>query len=166
MLDHEKSNALRNSAKSGVRQGTSAGPVTSSSSQPSGTLTVRSLHVRYIVAGNPNTPKEVLTKLACDSLENVRRRVAENPRTPVDVLKQLVFDESADVRLSVAENPNAPVEVIEDLARDENADVRYGVAENPHIPLHILSRLSEDENPYVAFRANRTLQCVMPGFTQ
>jgi len=123
-------------------------------------VTTRTLHVRYIVAGNPNTPKEVLAKLSTDVLENIRRRVAENPRTPVATLVQLACDPHIDVRLSVAENPNTPPEVLERLSQDENVDVRYGVAENPYIPVHILSLLAEDDNPYVACRAQKTLQIV------
>jgi len=123
-------------------------------------VTTRTLHVRYIVAGNPNTPKEVLAKLASDILDNIRRRVAENPRTPVATLVQMACDPNVDVRLSVAENPNTPPEVLEQLAHDDNVDVRYGVAENPHIPMHILSSLSDDDNPYVACRAQKTLYLV------
>ena len=125
-------------------------------------VTTRTLHVRYIVAGNPNTPREVLAKLSGDVLENIRRRVAENPRTPVSTLVQMACDPSVDVRLSVAENPNTPAEVLEQLSQDDNVDVRYGVAENPHIPASILERLAEDDNPYVACRAQKTLALVSP----
>ncbi|HNN61467.1 MAG TPA: hypothetical protein PKH78_00420, partial [Candidatus Obscuribacter sp.] len=38
-------------------------------------------HVRRIVAGNPNTPLAVLTRLADDLSYHVRRAVAENPRS-------------------------------------------------------------------------------------
>jgi hypothetical protein len=61
----------------------------------------------------------------------------------------------------VAENPNTPPEVLERLATDDNVDVRYGVAENPYIPAHILQRLADDDNPYVACRAQKTLQIVV-----
>lgn len=125
-------------------------------------VTARTLHVRYIVAGNPNTPKEVLAKLANDIREPIRRRVAENPRTPLATLLQLAADPSIEVRLSVAENPNAPPEVLEQLAHDDDVDVRYGVAENPHIPVEYLKWLSEDDNPYVACRARKTLSLVLP----
>lgn len=123
-------------------------------------VTTRTLHVRYIVAGNPNTPKEVLAKLANDVLESIRRRVAENPRTPVTSLVAMARDPDVDVRLSVAENPNTPPQILEQLANDDCVDVRYGVAENPHIPVDLLQMLTEDENPYVACRAQKTLQIV------
>jgi hypothetical protein len=49
------------------------------------------LQVRRVVAGNPNTPRQVLERLAEDKSASIRRAVAENPRTPVEILKKLVF---------------------------------------------------------------------------
>ncbi|MBI4534425.1 MAG: hypothetical protein HY711_10820, partial [Candidatus Melainabacteria bacterium] len=49
-------------------------------------------HVRRVVAGNPNTPKQVLASLAEDELTNIRRRVAENPRTTPEILTKLAQD--------------------------------------------------------------------------
>lgn len=61
--------------------------------------------VRCLVAGNSNTPVDVLTELAKDSDYDVRVSVAENPSTPVDVLMELAKDRDYDVRVSVACNP-------------------------------------------------------------
>lgn len=119
-------------------------------------------HVRRVVAGNPNTPKQVLERLSQDSLPGIRRRTAENPKTPVEILVKLAQDEHCDVRLGVAENPNTPPEILSTLSEDEDADVRYGVAENPHMPEEILIKLSEDDNPYVRCRALKTLQMLAP----
>jgi len=119
-------------------------------------------HVRRVVAGNPNTPKQVLSRLAGDQIPGIRRRVAENPRTPLDVLTQLAQDRDSDVRLAVAENPNTPPEILGMLSEDEDVDVRYGVAENPHMPEDILFKLSEDDNPYIRCRALKTLQMMAP----
>ena len=60
------------------------------------------LQVRRVVAGNPNTPKQVLARLGDDASEAIRRAVAENPKTPVDLLKRLAFDGHPEVRLAVA----------------------------------------------------------------
>lgn len=120
------------------------------------------LHVRRVVAGNPNTPRQVLTRLAEDSMPSIRQRIAENPRTPEEILVSLSKDEHSDVRLAVAENPNTPPSVLALLAEDLDCDVRYGVAENPHMPEEILLRLSEDDNPYVRCRALKTLQMLSP----
>jgi len=120
------------------------------------------LQVRRVVAGNPNTPRQVLMRLADDANVSVRRAVGENPRTPIDVLKKLVFDHNAEVRMAVAENKNSPAEILAMLAKDENVDVRYGVAESPHMPEEILAELAHDENPYVRCRSLKTLQMLAP----
>lgn len=115
-------------------------------------------HVRRVVAGNPNTPLTVLSRLAEEGVERIRRCVAENPKTPVELLQKLSYDESSEVRLAVAENPHTSPEVLTSLSEDPSVDVRYGVAENPHMPEEILLKLSRDENPYVRCRALKTVQ--------
>ncbi len=120
------------------------------------------LQVRRVVAGNPNTPRQVLLRLAEDANVSIRRAVAENPRTPIEVLKKLVFDPDSEVRMAVAENKNSPAEILALLARDENVDVRYGVAESPHMPEAILVALAHDDNPYVRCRSLKTLQMLAP----
>lgn len=120
------------------------------------------VHVRRVVAGNPNTPLSVLSRLADDDCEAIRRSVAENPKTPLEMLNRLAADRSPEVRLAVAENPHTPSDVLTVLAGDHAVDVRYGVAENPHMPENILLKLSKDENPYVRCRALKTLQMLAP----
>jgi hypothetical protein len=120
------------------------------------------LQVRKVVAGNPNTPRQVLTRLACDQASEIRRCVALNPKTPIDVLRRLAVDPIGEVRLAIAENPNVPTEVLISLAADSDGDVRYGVAENPHMPEDVLFKLTMDENPYVRCRAMKTLQMLAP----
>ena len=61
--------------------------------------------VRCLVAGNSNTPVDVLTELAKDSDWYIRCLVARNPNTPVDVLTELAKDSDCDVRRNVAGNP-------------------------------------------------------------
>ena len=62
-------------------------------------------HVRVSVAGNPNTPADVLTELAKDSDCDVRYFAAGNPNTPADVLTELAKDSDCDVRYFAACNP-------------------------------------------------------------
>ncbi len=120
------------------------------------------LHLRRVVAGNPNTPEQVLRQLAQDKVSVIRRHVAENPHTPSDILRHLANDSDSDVRLAVAENTNTPNETLTRLAADQNVDVRYGVAENANMPEKILLALTNDENPYVRCRALKTLQTAFP----
>jgi len=51
------------------------------------------------IAENPNTPVELLTKLATDKSEDVRFAVAENPNTPVESLIKLATDKAGGSRL-------------------------------------------------------------------
>lgn len=120
------------------------------------------LHVRRVVAGNPNTPKQVLSRLSDDDISAIRRGVAENPKTPVDILRKLANDKCPEVRLAVAENPQTPQDTLSMLSEDTHVDVRFGVAENPHMPEDILLQLAQDDNPYVRCRALKTLQMLAP----
>jgi hypothetical protein len=120
------------------------------------------LHVRRVVAGNPNTPTQVLARLAYDHFSVIRRHVAENPRTSPDVLRQLAKDHDMDVRLAVADNLHTPPDALSLLATDPSIDVRYDLAENRHLPHQVLVELAQDENPYVRFRAIKTLQAISP----
>ncbi|MBX9947618.1 MAG: hypothetical protein K2Y39_00510 [Candidatus Obscuribacterales bacterium] len=120
------------------------------------------LHVRRVVASNPNTPRQVLERLAGEESAVIRRHVALNPKTPVETLRMLAEDRETDVRLAVAENVHTPQDILCLLSSDQDMDVRYGVAENPHMPEEILVELSQDDNPYVRCRALKTLQMLAP----
>jgi len=120
------------------------------------------LQVRKVVAGNPNTPRQVLARLAEDSSAYIRKSVAINPKTPPDVLKRLASDQNSEVRLAVAENPHIPAEILEMLVADTDVDVRFGVAENPHIHEDVLFQLTNDDNPFVRHRAMKTLEMLAP----
>ncbi len=120
------------------------------------------LHIRRVVAGNPNTPGQVLGRLSEDSNPLIRQRIAENPNSPIDVLRKLAGDVHSEVRLAVAENPSASTDILAKLAEDEDSDVRYGVAESPHMPEQILLLLAQDENPYVRCRAMKTVRMLSP----
>jgi len=120
------------------------------------------MHVRRVVASNPNTPRQVLERLACEISPLIRRHVALNPRTPEDILRKLAVDAETDVRLAVAENTHTPQDILTVLSCDLDTDVRYGVAENPHMPEGILVELTQDDNPYIRCRALKTLQMLEP----
>lgn len=120
------------------------------------------LHVRRVVASNPNTPRQVLERLATEESAVIRRHVALNSKTPVETLRKLAEDTEVDVRLAVAENVGTPEEILAVLSADEDMDVRYGVAENPHMPEDILVELTQDDNPYIRCRALKTLQMLAP----
>ncbi len=115
------------------------------------------VHVRYVMAGNPHSSPDMLTKLAKETNHRIRCKVAENPHTPESVLTSLAADPDPEVRLSVAENPSAPHQVLEQLVKDENDDVRLGMAANHRLPPDILKMLAQDDNLYVVDLAKKAL---------
>jgi hypothetical protein len=114
----------------------------------------------YIEACNPIASPNRLRELAQDCRAVIRARVAENIYTPLDVLEQLSVDPSPDVRMSVTLNNAAPVVLRWVLATDPCPDVRFAIAENSHTAMAILVWLTADENPYVAWRAEETIEAV------
>ncbi len=114
----------------------------------------------YLKAGNRETSKDDLKKLANDSSTKIRMRVAENEFAPLEVLEYLSADADADVRSAVATNSAAPARLVEILANDADATVRHAIAENPSTLPSILVALSADGNPYVACRARKTLRAL------
>jgi hypothetical protein len=145
-------------------QGESDDPCSGQSLSSSATagFEVDELRIRRTVAANPNTPKQVLARLAQDKTSLVRKHVAENPHTSTEVLKHLASDAEIDVRLAVAENSSVPLEILVCLAADSDPDLRYGVAENHNMPIYILAELARDDNPYIRCRALKTLKTLSP----
>jgi len=85
------------------------------------------LQERKDLASNPNTPPEILTILARDEDEVVRRRVADNPNTPPEILTILARDEDYDVRCRVTENPKAPLGALINICLDNDERFRIQV---------------------------------------
>jgi hypothetical protein len=90
-------------------------------------------------------------------------RIAENSSVPANMLETLATHPHAGVREAVADNINTPIDTLWILSLDECADIRYAMAENHNLPLAILDSLSQDLNPYVASRAQRTLDRLLGG---
>lgn len=90
-------------------------------------------------------------------------RAAEDPSTPLDILEMLAENCNVEVRMAVADNESAALSTLLMLAVDESADLRYQLAENHNIDHKVLKLLLADENPYVAHRAQRTIQRKMTG---
>jgi hypothetical protein len=119
--------------------------------------------VRYIVAGNPNTPQNVLDFLSKTGDKQICRRIAENSRTHPSTLSRLARHEAAEVRIAVCENIHTPGGTLLQLTADSNPDVRYAMADCSSMPQTVLQVLSNDENPYVSARARASLQTLTNG---
>ena len=93
---------------------------------------------------------ELLTILADDPNYKVRWSVAGESDTPPEVLDKLSYDHHHQIRHAVAANDAAPDYILARLSNDEDNFVREGVAENPKTPYAVLLKLSKDEWPYVS----------------
>jgi hypothetical protein len=63
--------------------------------------------------------------------------LATNPNTPSEILERLANDNNWCVRSGVVRNPNTPPETLERMANDEDSCVRYWVTFNPNTPQYI-----------------------------
>jgi hypothetical protein len=122
--------------------------------------------VRNRVAENRNAPAEALSILSHylieDKGDDTREWVAGNTNTPVDVLVLLSQDEDWRVRRYVSSNCNTPIDTLVRLSRDESRWVRERVAENPRTPVETLVRLSQDGSLSVREEVARTPKWTEP----
>lgn len=122
--------------------------------------------VREAVAGNLNTPAEVLKDLCFSEVAEV---ALANPNTPPDILRMSAWGRSrvkavaaignpsvpvdlsefatGGLREAVAANPAASPELLTSLANDANASVRCAVAKNPSTPIPTLEHLARHPVP-------------------
>jgi hypothetical protein len=115
------------------------------------------VHIRWLLALNPNTPPSILDELYGEGVNTVLERLAENPRTSSDTLTNLAYQAVVDIRIAAGGNINMPIASIMMLAADDSVDVRLSLAENHNIPFAALEVLARDDNPFVKFRAEKTL---------
>jgi hypothetical protein len=113
--------------------------------------------LRWIIAGYPESPPEVLAFLSDIGTPALLERVAVNQRTSASTLQKLADHNNIEVRLAVADNSNTPLSTLLEMALKAGADVRYRLAENPSLPAKLLQQLAADSNAYVSWRAQRTL---------
>lgn len=97
------------------------------------------------VAGNLNTPSDVLAGLAKDEDSLVRSIVAQNVNTPASTLETMANDCPA----SVAGNKSAPANTLEALSHSGDHLVRLALAKNVSTPLDLLIKMTKDNNIYM-----------------
>lgn len=88
-------------------------------------------YIKAKVAENPNTPKEILTKLSKYPWYVVKGWVAGNINTPKEVLIELSKNKEWYIRCRVAKNPSTPLEILKILSKDKHGNVRFFVPQNP-----------------------------------
>jgi len=144
------------------------------------------------IAQNPSSPQNVLKELAIDDDPQIRRYVAGNQNTPADVLKDLLFepyvdksidkekilaaflssDALAELRAELLKKlcaglkpsyervyglllANCPVALLTKCAKSAFWLERCAVAQNSQTPVKLLQALQNDTNPVVCGAAQR-----------
>ncbi|WP_419927222.1 hypothetical protein [Candidatus Poriferisocius sp.] len=146
-----------------------------STSPHRGVLEAEDLRLLWLLAVNPNTPRDALGRLSrCDdssvlswvayhpsagrrTLERlarnrrweVRRPIAWNPSAPGRLIARLAADKHRKVRSAVAERRSLPEEVLEELAADRSLEVRAAAAANPELCERLVRQLAQDPHPRV-----------------
>ncbi len=110
------------------------------------------------IATDPSTAPSILALLAVSADVSILEKVACNPSTPTSVLEQLAEHNEIAVKEAVIDNPATPMDILEMMLRDNDSEVRYALAENHNVPIRIIEPLCMDDNPYVADRAQRTME--------
>jgi hypothetical protein len=81
--------------------------------------------VKWAIATNPHTPSHHLARLAGDSKDTyTRRMIAGNPNTPPEILAHLVLTGDQSIREKVVHNENASVALLALLIQDQDEEIR------------------------------------------
>ncbi|MEH1951883.1 MAG: hypothetical protein V7K77_33765 [Nostoc sp.] len=126
-----------------------------------------------LVAAEPSTDPELLRELALSTDQQTRQSVAGNPNTPVDVLLRLgaefpsqLLDNPvfpllllenlnlvAEIPLptlrSILKQENVPVYILERVADQADLEVQLGLVKNVQTPKGVLNRLTQSRHPQV-----------------
>lgn len=102
------------------------------------------------VAKNPSAPAATLTRLFADTStgNQTRAMVAGNPSTPKELVSSAVHDEDSWVRQHAAKNPELSSAQVAQLARDKDSKVRRSLAANTHTAEQ-LGALSNDSDDFI-----------------
>lgn len=92
----------------------------------------------------------------------VLRALAGNFNTPLEILSELATARDKDTRLAVARNPYSPVKALVLLSKDEDTSIRSCVAMNTNMPIDKLHELERDTDEMVRKNALETLKKINP----
>jgi hypothetical protein len=108
------------------------------------------------VAGNPNTPQEVLDSLLENQNLYVQRGLAKNPRTPLAILERIATSSQSEVFYNLIHNPSTPLHIIQQLqnhADEKVQNMAHKYLEKSALPQDLLTRVKQGEMQ-VAIQSN------------
>jgi len=123
---------------------------------------LRALSVNHffsnLLSKNPNTPEEILIRIASDGSELDRITIAKRLDCPLTIMPSLALDPSSKVREAILDNKNCSPETFLVFAKSPIYEWRAWAASSLNCPVSILSELSKDNEETVAKLAKRTLK--------
>jgi len=93
-----------------------------------------------LFVNNPNTPEDVLAKLASEDIlasHSIQRALAEHPNLPRQLAGLLLTVNDEMTRRNLAANPSCPVEILVPLSSDQDPVIVAAVANNSSTPTQI-----------------------------
>jgi hypothetical protein len=124
------------------------------------------VRARCLAAVHPDTPAEVLERLAGSGGPLARKWVARNSALPPALAAELASAAAWRVRVALARNPNTPPELLDQLAGDTMPPVRAAVARNAATPAGTLERLASDERVSICVAVARNRMTPAPVLEQ
>jgi Leucine rich repeat variant len=118
----------------------------------------KSWKVRVEVAANKSVSDEALEILIEDKRLGVRNAIVCNPATPAWLLVRMLNKQKYYRRQDIATHPNVTSAMLQLLARDADSCVRAAVTQNPNTPIELLIHLANDIDSQVRNHVARSLE--------
>lgn len=95
--------------------------------------------VRVEIAGDPDTPEEILNKLSGDKSLWVLIKLATNPNLPKNIIEQLSSHPSSWVKANIVTHRKTPKIVVQQMCEEGTESVLEAIAFNPHTSFDIIT---------------------------
>lgn len=106
-----------------------------------------SLEEKIALAFDPETPVDVLVRLAADESHEVRMNTVMNPSLPSEVRAKLAKeDETVGVRIQATKHNNWSLEEFEQLVQTPGVMIKTAISANVNTPASILKLLVDETN--------------------
>jgi len=114
-----------------------------------------------LLSKNPNTPDEILERIASEGSELDRITIAKRLDCPLTIMPSLALDPSPKVREAILDNKNCSPDTFLVFAKSPIYEWRAWAASSLNCPVTILSELAKDNEETVAKLAKRTLKKII-----
>jgi hypothetical protein len=114
-----------------------------------------------LLSKNPNTPDEILERIASEGSELDRITIAKRLDCPLTIMPSLALDPSPKVREAILDNKNCSHDTFLVFANSPIYEWRAWAASSLNCPVSILTELSKDNEETVAKLAKRTLKKII-----